>query len=214
MLNLMLELSLFGARICVVKYVTHEYWRHSAFGRQYSEPWSSLTSLNRKARAVAYFRTGYEDLDMGCAHQWLALAICISLGESGAFVGKDWAKWKHFLSEYVNNRPGFIKRVVDIAKCTSKAAKQLFTSLLNPPGCVEGWQRNNHFKKVKISQSEKMTFCQKVSSKNGAGHWSNPSAKRCVLSLYTHVLPSFHQYAISDTVLIESTSQVVLESFK
>jgi hypothetical protein len=56
------------------------YWRSEGMGRLFAEPWESLASMNRDARAVLCFERNVLDLDMSCCHHRIALEKGIRYG--------------------------------------------------------------------------------------------------------------------------------------
>ncbi len=51
------------------------YWKRHDMGRLFSDPWASLASMNRDARAVLCHGTRIIDLDMSACHHRIALAL-------------------------------------------------------------------------------------------------------------------------------------------
>ena len=104
------------------------YWKHHNMGRLFADPWESLASLNRKARAVLCFGTLVRDLDMSCCHHRIALA----LGERYKVPGLE------RLHEYVADPTAWRQRIARDASISERDAKLAGVIFMNT-GCMSTW---------------------------------------------------------------------------
>jgi hypothetical protein len=100
------------------------YWKRHGMGRLFADPWASLASMNRDARAVLCFETNVVDLDMSACHHRIALA----LGERYNVANLE------PLREYVADPKAWRKRIARDAWVSERDAKLLGVIFLNLGG--------------------------------------------------------------------------------
>ena len=104
--------------------LTWRYWKRHDMGRLFADPWESLASLNRLARAVLCFSTGILDLDMSCCHHRIALALGERYGVSEL----------EPLRTYVADPKAWRTQLADDARVSMRDAKLAGVILLNTGG--------------------------------------------------------------------------------
>lgn len=97
------------------------YWRTHGMGRLFADPWESIASMNRKARAVLCFGTYILDLDMSNCHPRIALMKGIKYGVTELKP----------LQDYVADSKAWRRRIALETGCSDDDSKMLGVIMLN-----------------------------------------------------------------------------------
>ncbi len=101
-----------------------QYWKRHDVGRLFADPWPSLASMNRDARAVVCYNTDVIDLDMSACHHRIALA----LGEHYSVANLE------PLREYIADPTEWRESIARDAWVSKRDAKLLGVIFLNTGG--------------------------------------------------------------------------------